>query len=181
MTSEYAVTLAMITERELNTHITAFAKTIGGGPLGVVQHRPEDCAQVTSCFRNVSRKIERDGGAGVFGWFFQHRVLADNSNLGYLLAIHHAVWHDNSGRLTDVTPFHVDPKHRPYGPEGLVVFLVDPHALPITTEQLIAPLATKFHSLGDDITLVRHVERLAQEEEALCQKIYRGVAEASGK
>ena len=163
---------SMISQSDLNKAITAFASTISTEPLGLAKYRPESWGQQTRCFENVGRKVEQDGGRGQSGWMFQHKYLADDNRLDYLLAIHHAVWHAPSGELIDVTPFHADPKHHPLSPGGNVLFLVDDAAAPVITDQVMAPRPSRFFALSAEERLVEHVNRLAEEERQACLQIY---------
>lgn len=162
----------MISQADLKKRIAEFASTISKQPLGLAKHLPESWAQQTRCFENVIRKYQQDGGRGQSGWMFQHKTLADDDLLGYLIAIHHAVWHAPSGELIDVTPFHADPKHHPLAPGGDVLFLVDDATPPAITDRLMAPQPSRFFALGTEQRLVDHVNRLAQEERQACLRIY---------
>lgn len=73
--------------------------------------RPEPDAIEGECFHNVNRKVERDGGAIVYGWAIWEwpRVFVE--------AEHHAVWSDGT-QMIDVTP-HIPRYSR-------VLFLPDP-------------------------------------------------------
>ena len=117
------------------------------------------------------RKIQRDGGHCKFGWMFNHRFVVEIPGPGYLIAVHHAVWHAPNGCMVDVTPFHHDPKHRPLAPGGDVLFLVDDCAEPVTTDKVIAPLPSRFKALSDEERLVAHVQRLTLEERETCLQI----------
>jgi hypothetical protein len=161
-----------ISDSDLKKAISEFAASISAGALGLAKHRPEPWGQQTRCFENVGRKVEQDGGRGQSGWMFQYKYLADDVGLGYLLAIHHAVWHAPSGELIDVTPFHSDPKHHPICPGDGVLFLVDDAAPPVITDRVMAPLPNRFFALSADARLVQHVKRLETEERQACQRIY---------
>jgi hypothetical protein len=163
---------SLIPESEVRKSIAKFAATISAQPLGLAQHRPEPWAQQTRCFENVGRKVQQDRGRGQSGWMFQCKYLADDATLGYLVAIHHAVWHAPTGELIDVTPFHSDRKHHPLCPGDGVLFLVDDAALPVITDQVMAPLPSKFFALSEDERLLKHVRRLEEEERQACQRIY---------
>jgi hypothetical protein len=86
--------------------IERFARTISGQPLGLAKYAPEPWADIRLCFENARRKAEQDGGQARFGWMFQHKLVEAIPGLGYLIAIHHAVWRAPSGYLFDVTPLH---------------------------------------------------------------------------
>ncbi len=92
---------------------------------------------------------------------------------GYLLAVHHAVWHPpSSEQLIDVTPLHDDRKHQPITEKGSVLFLFDEAALPVITETHFGPRPTRFFPPGSDERLVKHVEELRKNEEEACRTIY---------
>jgi hypothetical protein len=146
-------------------HIKEFAATISNQPLGLARYCPEVWGQPTKCFENVRRKVRQDSGRAQFGWMFHYRVVADIPVPGYLIAVHHAVWHAPSGYLIDVTPFHSETKHRPLSPGGDVLFLVDDSATPVMTERLIVPRPSRFYPLSADERLITHVQRLIREEE----------------
>ena len=161
-------------ESELAHHVRVFAATISRQALGLVRHREEGWGQVTRCFENAKRKVQEAGGKVKYGWIFQHRLVGDVPGPGYLIAIHHAVWHAPNGRLIDVTPYHHDPKYHPLAPGGSVLFLVDDRAEPVVTDELIAPLPSQFLALSNEQRIVSHVQGLRREEEQECRKIYSG-------
>jgi len=166
----------MITEQALRKHLEAFATTISRQPLGIARYMPEKWGEPTRCFENAARKAREAGGRVQFGWMFHHRFVADIPDSDYLIAVHHAVWHAPDGRLIDVTPFHSDSKHHPISPGGDVLFLVDSGAVPVTTDQLIAPLPSKFSPVSNDERLLSHLQVLSREEEEHCRLIYEGKA-----
>lgn len=164
----------MITESNLRKHIRAFAETISCQQLGLARYRPEDWGQPTRCFENVDRKVQENAGRAQFGWMFHHRQVTDIPGSDYLIAVHHAVWNAPSGDLIDVTPFHSHMRHRPISPGGDVLFLVDDNAVPFRTDQLIAPLPSKFTAVSNDEKLGSHLQRLRREEEQQLRLIYEG-------
>jgi len=117
-------------------------------------------------------KVKRCGGRERFGWMFHYRVVPEIDGLGYLIAVHHAVWHAPDGCLIDVTPFHADEKHHPITAAGDVLFLVDDQAEPLFIHNQLAPLPSKFHALCADARLIAHVEKLRIDEQSACQRIY---------
>jgi hypothetical protein len=154
------------------TYIKEFAATISNQPLGLARYCSEVWGQPTKCFENVKRKMQQDGGRARFGWMFHYRVVADIPGPGYLIAVHHAVWHAPNGHLIDITPFHPEPRHHPLSPGGDVLFLVDDRVTPVTRERLIAPLPSRFYPLSADERLITHVQQLVREEEQECRQIY---------
>jgi hypothetical protein len=163
---------SMISDPDIKNGIAAFAATISIQPLGLASHRPEPWGQEARCFENVGRKVRQDGGRGQSGWMFQYKYLTDDSRLGYLVAIHHAVWHAPSGQLIDVTPFHSNPQNHPLCPGDGVLFLVDDASPPVSTDKVMAPLPSRFFPLSAEERLVSHVRRLEEEERQACQRIY---------
>jgi hypothetical protein len=161
-----------ITDSEVKKAISTFAVSISAQPLGLAKHCPEPWGQQMRCFENVGRKVQQGGGRGQSGWMFQYKYLADDVGLGYILAIHHAVWHAPSGELIDVTPFHSDPQNHPLCPGDGVLFLVDDAAPPVITDRVMAPLPSRFFTLSREERLVHHVKRLEEEERQACQRIY---------
>jgi hypothetical protein len=106
-----------------------FASTISQQPMGLVAHVAEPWAQPMQCLQNVVHKIQRDGGRAIFGWAFLDRRSPQYGD--YLIATHHAVWCASGSTVgVDVTPFHENPRHRPYSPGGSVLFLLDDAAQP---------------------------------------------------
>jgi hypothetical protein len=162
----------VMSDADLKSGITAFAATISSQPLGLAKHRPEAWGHQLKCFENVGRKVQQDGGRGQSGWMFQYKYLADDTRLGYLIAIHHAVWHAPNSQLVDVTPFHSKPQNHPLCPGDGVLFLVDDSAPPVITDKVIAPLPSRFFPLSSEDRLVNHVKRLEEEERQACQRIY---------
>lgn len=132
---------------DVQVHLKAFARTISSEPLGLAVHRPEAWAKPTRCFENANHQAQRRGGRVLFGWMFHYRVVAHIPGPGYLIAVHHAVWHAPTGELIDVTPFHDDPKHHPISPGGDVLFLVDTKAQPVAVNSAIAPMPSRHYAL----------------------------------
>lgn len=161
---------------DLQPHLNSFARSISQQPLGFALYQPQPWAVATSCFQNAVRQAELHGGRARFGWMFHHRLVADILGPGYLIAVHHAVWHAPDGRLVDVTPFHDDPKHRPISPGGDVLFLVDTKAQPIVVGSLVGPRPSRFQPLATDERLTAHVRRLQEIEEDACRRLYGGLA-----
>jgi hypothetical protein len=163
---------AMLLELDPNYGIKLLASKISNQPLGLAVHRPEAWAFPTRCFENVLSKVDQAEGRAQFGWMFHYRIVAEAPSLGYIIAVHHAVWHAPSGHLIDVTPFHDNPKHYPVTAKGDVLFLVDDGAQPVVIGNLIAPLPSRFFPLSDDEFLVNYVDRLAKTEQESCRALY---------
>lgn len=160
-------------ESLIKASIDAIAPTISTQALGFAYHRPETWAGAARCFENVARKVVQRGGRIQFGWTFHHRYVELISGAGYLFVTHHAVWHAPYGPLVDVTPY-PNGKHRPLGPSGSILFLVDDEAQPIKTEKLIAPMPLRFFALSNDRPLVAYVQKLNEKEQETCQAIFAG-------
>lgn len=156
-----------VSKKELDT----VARSIGDGPIGLAHHEPEEKAQAHRCFENVADKVARDGGKGMFGWTFHSRIVESIPGPGYLFVTHHAVWHAPDGRLVDVTPY-PDAKHQPLGPEGSIIFLVDPASQPVRTGNQVAPLPLRFFARDADPRLVAYVNELNRNEGDACREIY---------
>jgi hypothetical protein len=154
-----------------------FAATISKRPLGMVDHVPESWAEPMQSIKNVLQKLKRDGGRAFFGWVFLDR---ESLQYGpYLIAIHHAIWSPEGSAVgVDVTPFHQDPKYRPYSPDGKILFLLDETAQPKSIGRAIAPLPSRFFPATDDPNLVAYVEDLNNEEQTQYQKLCDGALEA---
>ena len=154
-----------------------FASTISQESLGLVNHAPESWAQPMQCLQNVLQKVSRDGGREIYGWVFLPRFSPQYGS--YLIATHHAVWSAvGSTGGGDITPFHENPKHRPYSPRGGVLFLLDDAAKPKKIGHAMAPLASRFFPATDDPKLVAYIESLRSNEHAACQKLYEGALAA---
>jgi hypothetical protein len=160
-------------ETLLRTRIDAVSKTISSQPLGLAHRRPETWADAAQCFENAARKASQAGGRIQFGWTFHHRLVERLPGPGYLFLTHHAVWNAPSGHLIDVTPYPAA-KHRPIGPEGSILFLVDDKAKPFTNEKMIAPLPLRFFAIDEEDGMLKYVKRLNEEEQAACQALYAG-------
>jgi hypothetical protein len=152
--------------------IQAFASTISVQPLGLVAYRPEDWALPTMCFGNVIEKIRRSGGRLQPGWFFQCRAVEHLSGARYLIAVHHAVWHSTDGALLDLTPFHPDPKHRPYAPGGNVLFLLDDKSPAVVKGNVIGPMPSRFSALDANEALSMYLQKLTVDEIARCSSLF---------
>lgn len=166
---------AMIDEEMLKRAIERIAATIGGGPLGLALHRPEQQARSNRSFRNVADKVLYDGGAPVHGWTFAYRHGGDIPGEGYLLAEHHAVWHSPDGRLVDVTPY----RHaalRPISPGEDTLFLVDRAAVPAVIGKRFIPLPARAFALSEEPALVAYVAALNRRAEEAWREARAGAA-----
>jgi hypothetical protein len=154
-----------------------FALTISKGPLGLVEHAPEAWAEPLHSIKNVLRKLKRDGGRALPGWVFLDR---ESLQYGpYLIATHHAIWSaEGSAVGVDITPFHPDPKYRPYSPAGKTLFLLDETAQPKMIGRASAPLPSRFFAATEDPNLAAYVEDLNNQEQTHYQKLCEGALEA---
>jgi hypothetical protein len=169
----------MLAKQKLTQKIQEFAHKISSEPLCQADHQPEEEARPSSCFHNVWAKVDKDGGAILFGWIFGCRV---NPNYGdYLVATHHAVWCAPDKILIDITPF--TNSHHPCVSGNNVIFLVNELALPVECKNLlvdgermnlIAPRPSKYFALNDSHELKEYVNKLAEKEQKACQEIYEG-------
>jgi hypothetical protein len=142
--------------------------------LGLVHHRPERWAQPAMCIENVARKVAVDSGRAQYGWTFHHRFVETILGPGYLFLTHHAVWHAPTGELINVTPYPVL-RHFPLPRPGAhILFLVDDSAVPIVSEQLIAPLALRFFAITQEVAIVDYVSRLNETERKSHEEICAG-------
>jgi len=158
---------------DAHPHIEIFAQTISEQPLGLAHHQPLPWATNGRCFENAHRQAQEQGGRALFGWMFHYRIVADIPGPGYLIAVHHAVWHaPPDGRIVDVTPFHADAKHHPITQRGDVLFLVDTRALPISVGSTTIARSSKFYAVGTDKRLLAHVQHLQSEEDEACKRAY---------
>ncbi len=157
---------------DVRPRLEVFARSISREPLGLAFHRPETWARPTRCFENAIRQAEQMGGRALFGWMFHYRVVEDIPGPGYLIAVHHAVWHAPAGQLVDVTPLHDDQKHRPISPGGDILFLVDTKAQPIVRGTTVGPRPSRFYPLDAGERLVAHVRRLQEVEDEACRNLY---------
>ncbi len=165
--------VSTLTDDEIVRAINAFAGSLSNQALGLAHHHPEKWAEHTKCFANAMRKVQISGGRVQCGWTFSHRLTPHIPNTpGYLMATHHAVWHSPNGSLVDVTPLHPDPKHRPFRPNGSVLFQVDDAAEPVSVKNYLAPLPLLFYPLSQDPSLLNYVKSLNQKEHEECKKLY---------
>lgn len=157
--------------------INAFAHSINKQTkIGLVPYAPESWARQTMCFYNVYEKIEKSGGRVQFGWMFNLRRAAKIlGNPEYVIAIHHAVWHElSTGRLFDITPFHNNAFHHPLTDNNDVVFLPDDNAKPIMVNRVHISLPSKFHSLGESKEMAAYIEFLIEDEHKEFQRFQKG-------
>jgi hypothetical protein len=159
--------------------LTRFAATISNGALGLIDNAPESSARPMESLKNVLQKMQQDGGRIGFGWVFLSRASVHGE---YLIALHHAIWNPAaSTAYVDITPFHEDPKYRPYCPApAKVLFLMDETAQPKMIGSAISPLPSRFFAATDDPTLLAYVEQLNQEEQTHFQKLSAGGIAAPG-
>ncbi len=162
---------------DIQPRLEAFARTISREPLGFVLYRPQAWATQTRCLENAVRQAKQKGGRALFGWMFHYRVVEDIPGPGYLIAVHHAVWHAPTGQLVDVTPLHHDAKHQPISPGGDVLFLVDTNAQPIAVGVTVGPRPSRFYALDADERLVAYVRGLQEAEDEACRDLYAGAAD----
>lgn len=153
--------------------LTRFAATISKGPLGLIDHAPEPWAQLGYCIGNVLEKVRRDRGAAIYGWVFLDRLSPEYGP--YLIAQHHAVWQPTGSTTpVDITPFHDDPKHRPYAPQGKVLFLVDVAAPPKTLGNAVGPQPSRFFPMTDDPKLAAYLAQKTAQELIQSQQTFEG-------
>jgi hypothetical protein len=158
----------------IETAINSVALITSRQSLGLVHHRPERWAQPAGCIENVARKVTMDGGRAQYGWTFHHRFVETIPGPGYLFLTHHAVWQAPTGEQVNVTPYPVL-RHFPLPRPGAhILFLVDDSAMPIVTEQLIAPLALRFFAITQEAAIVAHVNRLNETERKNHEEICAG-------
>jgi len=166
----------MISEANLSEYVRRIASGVSSGPLGLAWHRPSPTASFRHCFQNVRDQVKLGGGVSKYGWTF---TVHSRPPVGdYLVLTHHAMWHAPDGHLTDITPY-PDPKYRPLGPEGSILFLVDERALPVGVPLALAPLPLKFFALSDDPALAQYVAKLGDDEQAKCAELYAGLPNPS--
>ncbi len=163
---------------DVRPHLKLFALTISKYPLGLAYYRPESWAQPMRCFDNATRQTKQHGGRALFGWMFHYRVVADIAGPGYIIAVHHAVWHAPTGQLVDVTPFHANPKHWPITQGGDVLFLIDTEARPITVGTILGPRPSRFYALDPGERLAAHVRNLQEEEQEAARTLYGTLGDA---
>ncbi|MBV1790790.1 hypothetical protein KQ940_22235 [Marinobacterium sp. D7] len=152
-----------MTEHELNEGIKRFATSISQQQLGLAIYRPVPSALHSMCIENAKKISELKGGSIRYGWYFFHKISPAYGD--YLVATHHAVWHNpDTLLLVDVTPFHPDKNHHPIAPGGDVLFLVDDKAKPFEKEQKIIPRPSLFYALGVNDELLEYVTKLQMDE-----------------
>ena len=149
-------------------HIKKFASEITHKlePIvGPVLHRPEKWAVPGMCFKNVSLKVQDNGGEVIFGWTFHYPSSRD-----HLRAAHHAVWHAPDGTLVDITPF--DDSWNPLMyKEGLIAFLVNNDAKPLKSKAGVQiSLLSKFYVPNDDKGSLELKLQLELKEAQECEK-----------
>jgi hypothetical protein len=155
----------------LRSFIDAFAQQICNGKPRLVPHWPEALAKHTLCIENVFEKIERDGGTGLFGWYFLNRRSPEHGE--YLIATHHAIWVNSQNQPIDITPFHADEKHQPLSERDSIVFLLDLKAFPFRSSKgHCAPLANRFFPIDDRADLRAYLDDLSAKEKEACQRIH---------
>ena len=147
----------------LRDALSDFAESLSSGPIGLARYAPAPGASHTNCLGNALDVAGARGGRVRFGWCFLVRESIDYGP--YLVAVHHAVWHDpESLGLIDVTPRHPDPNHHPMTQGGDALFLVDDQAQPYEDPPRLVPLPSRFFAIGDDPSLLSYVRHLQAEE-----------------
>ena len=147
-----------------------FAKTISPEAFGLVEHQPEPWAEPMMCFRNLQRKVARDGGRAINGWIFQARAAEFGE---YFIATHHAVWLAPNGAILDVTPFHSNEIKHPLSENGCLYYLIDGNARPATVGAIRFALASKFYPATNSPILMAYVKKLTRNEHERCEKLYK--------
>ena len=160
-------------------HFQNFAKSMRCTSTSVkpVPYLPDSSAIVNACYQNVEDKVARDGGSAQYGWHFSHKYAPGISEVGYLVATHHAVWRSPKGQLIDVTPFHPTQSLRPLNLDGKVYFLIDDKAEPARIEGYPVPLPMKYFALNSGKKLKAYLDELSIKEEASCAEYNRQLAE----
>lgn len=128
--------------KTLSPALLAFCRTISAKRPLYVRSKPSADAQMSACFDNVVRKIERAGGKTIYGWAIWHVPGL------YFEAEHHGVWRNRQGALLDVSP--------QLGQVAKILFLPDPDAIydpkQFRSNRLApvddSPLATEFVTLA---------------------------------
>ena len=147
-----------------------FAKKISSEAFGLVKHQPEPWAEPMMCFRNLQRKVARDGGRAINGWIF----LAKAAEFGeYFIATHHAVWLAPNGAFLDVTPFHSNENNHPLSEKGCPYYLIDGDARPATVGAIPIALASKFFPVTNSPVLMAYVKTLTRKEHERCENLYK--------
>lgn len=147
-------------------------KQVSLQPITLVPHRPEPGAQPTDCFRNVERKIAKDGGGAQCGYTFHHRFATRIEGLPlYIYLTHHAVWVSPMGELLDITPY-PDQRHAPFDRDGKIKFLPDDAATPVMVQGQPAPQPSRFFAVDDNEELKAYVAELNRKEQEACEQIY---------
>lgn len=153
-----------LTGAQFKDAVESFARTISKHKLGLAIHRPDPDAQPTNCVANALAAQEQRGGQIRYGWYFHLRYALQFGD-SYLIAIHHAVWHDPSDcNLVDVTPFHSEELHHPFTQNGNVLFLLDPNATPLVKDDKVIPLPSQFFPASQNTEFGAYVKRLQKEE-----------------
>jgi hypothetical protein len=147
--------------------IKQFAAT-AGGPLELVEHRPEPWAVPMGCFQNVRQKVSRDGGTGLSGWHFLMRHSPEHGD--YLIATHHSIWQTPGSPLIDITPFHEHPGHQPLTEGRRVIFLADSNSTPIVIGDQLVPQPSQFIPLNYSRKLADYLAKLSRKEVSIFEE-----------
>ena len=151
-----------ITFDQLQEATLSFSSKLSKQQLGLIYHQPDPNSVVPNCILNSLSTKRKKGGDVRYGWFFLHRT----SKFGdYLIATHHAVWHDHSlNELIDVTTYHTNKKHRPITHNDKLLFLLDDTALPIRHDNMLIPLPSHFFPIHGKVELINYISNLRNGE-----------------
>ena len=155
---------AMNLHELIEAKIKAIALQISRQHLALACHKPKEWAGPLRCFENVTRQVHERGGRSQSGWIFHHRLAETLPGCGYVVLVHHAVWHAPDGRMIDITLYANRFQH-PIVNAGNVLFLLDDGAQLVRTGAQLAPLPMQFYALDEaDAAMVEHVAELNRKE-----------------
>lgn len=158
------------TTEQLQKSILSFSRKLSKQQLGLIVHQTDQNSVASNCMLNSLNAKRKNGGDVRYGWFF---LLRESKFGDYLIATHHAVWHDHSiNELIDVTPYHTEEKHIPIRFKEKLLFLLDDNALPINHSNMLIPLPSHFFPIQEKIDLIRYTSNLRNEELKFYQKEY---------
>jgi hypothetical protein len=132
--------------REITPAILDFCSKVTGGVPSYVDVRPDPGADFGECYASVDRKIAKDGGEKIYGWWIGEWPRA------MLEAQFHCVWKSPSGEMVDIVP-------KPECKSVKILFLPDP-----TRRFEGKRIDTRRSALATDMLINEYIVALADAE-----------------
>ena len=173
-----------VTPRRIDDIVASFCRALKPGVVPVYLNvDPSSQDEIDECFFNVQRRVDQYGGQIAYGWS------VSTWEGVFIEAVHHGVWQQPDGSLTDVTPAIDKETCRLFLRDDDMTFDFESRRRrdnvrrPLVSDPLVAAFlsgaATIYefmekHSVGGTITIDREVLRpLAERQHGIQRAMYR--------